>query len=50
MLFEVVAKFYGDILGEQASHKIKTYIVTLFFVIFIANILGVLIDFVAPVF
>lgn len=50
MLFEVVAKFYGDILGEQASHRIKTYIVTLFFVIFIANILGVLIDFIAPVF
>lgn len=50
MLYEKVAAFYGDILWEWSSEAIKTYIVALFFVIFLANILGVIIDFVAPVF
>ncbi len=50
MLYEKVEKFYGDILWEQAWGRVKTYIITLFFVILVANIVGIALDFVAPIF
>ena len=50
MLHEKIYNFYSDILWPEASHRVRVYIVTLFFVIFIANILSVMIDFIAPVF
>jgi len=50
MLFEKIYYFYSDILGEKASKQIKTYVTVLFFVIFIANIVSVIFDFIAPVF
>ena len=50
ILYEKVYKFYEDILGEDIKHSIKIYITTLFFVILIANILSVILDFIAPVF
>ena len=50
ILFETVVKFYGDILGEESWKHVRMYIVTLFFVILIANMLGVILDFIAPIF
>ena len=50
ILYEKVYKFYEDILGQESSHAIKIYITTLFFVILIANLLSVVLDFIAPVF
>lgn len=50
MLFEKVHTFYSDILWAQPWENIKLYITTLFFVIFFANLAGVLLDFIAPIF
>ncbi len=50
MLYEKVYSFYSGILGDEISKNIKLYIVTLFFVIFFANISGLLLDFIAPIF
>lgn len=50
LLYEKVSVFYGDILWEWSSNAIRTYIITLFFVILIANITGVVLDFIAPIF
>ncbi len=50
LFYERVYNFYSDILGKDIGVHIKTYIVTLFFVIFFANISGILLDFIAPVF
>lgn len=50
LFYEKVYNFYSDILGKGASNKIRVYITTLFFVIFFANISGVLVDFIAPIF
>jgi len=50
LLYEKVFRFYEDILWKDISTNIKTYIVTLFFVIFLANISSVLLDFIAPIF
>lgn len=50
LLYEKVHDFYSDILWKEVSSKIKTYVVTLFFVIFFANIISVLVSFIAPVF
>ena len=50
LLYEKVYKFYSDILWKEVGKNIKVYIVTLFFVIFFANISGVLLDFIAPIF
>lgn len=49
-LYEKVYKFYSDILGKEVGKNIKVYIASLFFVIFFANIAGVLLDFIAPIF
>lgn len=50
LLYEKVHAFYSDILGEESSSRVKTYIATLFFVIFFANIASVVVDFIAPIF
>ena len=50
ILYERVFRFYEDILGSNISSSIKTYITTLFFVILLANIAGVILDFIAPIF
>lgn len=48
LLYEKVSVFYGDILGEEAHSSVKTYVVTLFFVIFLINIFSVLVSFFSP--
>ena len=50
LLYEKVHAFYSDILWEEASSRVKTYIATLFFVIFFANLASVIVDFIAPIF
>jgi len=50
LLYEKVYDFYSDILWNRAGEKLKIYIVSLFFVILFANLLSVLLDFIAPVF
>lgn len=50
ILYESVYRFYEDILWQDTGHSIKMYITTLFFVILIANLLSVILDFIAPVF
>ncbi|MFA5917116.1 MAG: F0F1 ATP synthase subunit A [Candidatus Gracilibacteria bacterium] len=50
LLYEKVYLFYESILGEGEKKWIKTYIVFLFFMILISNMLGVALEFVAPVF
>ena len=49
-LYEKIYYFYEDILGKEESPRIKSYVVTLFFVIFFANIFSVIFDFIAPIF
>jgi F0F1-type ATP synthase membrane subunit a len=39
MLFDTMYEFFEEILGEREKRGIKIYIVTLFFVILVANIL-----------
>jgi F0F1-type ATP synthase membrane subunit a len=50
LLYEKVYLFYESILWEWEKKWIKTYIVFLFFMILISNMLGVALEFVAPVF
>ena len=49
-LYELVYKFYESILWTANNSWIKTYVVSLFFIIFTANIVGILSDFIAPIF
>ena len=49
-LYESIYDFYESITGRGNAAWIKTYVVSLFFVIFIANILGIAGDFIAPIF
>lgn len=54
ILFEIVYTkmyaFYVDILGKESSKWVLMYIMTLFFVIFFSNFLGVILELVAPFF
>jgi len=50
LLYETVFTFYEGIIWEESSKRMKLYIVTLFFIIFIANIGWVLLDLIAPFF
>jgi hypothetical protein len=45
-----VYTFYSDILGPVAGKRMKMYITSLFFVILFANVIGIFIDFIAPIF
>ncbi len=49
-LYEKVFEFYENILWKDASLSVKQYICILFFVILWANLLGLLLDFIAPIF
>lgn len=49
-LYEKVYYFYEEILGKEEKSSVKWYVVTLFFVILFANLCGVMIDFIAPIF
>lgn len=50
LFYEKVYLFYESILGEWEKKWIKTYVVVLFFVILISNLMGVFLEFLAPVF
>ncbi|NDK08047.1 F0F1 ATP synthase subunit A [Candidatus Gracilibacteria bacterium] len=50
LFYEKVYRFYESILGEGEKKWIKTYVVVLFFVILISNLLGVFLEFFAPMF
>ena len=49
-LYEKVYGFYEEILGKDEKSSVKGYIVTLFFIILFANLFGVFLDFIAPIF
>ncbi|MBS8121780.1 F0F1 ATP synthase subunit A [Candidatus Vampirococcus lugosii] len=48
--FEKMYDFFEDILGNEEKKWIKTYVVILFFVILISNLLGVFLEILVPVF
>lgn len=50
LFYEKVYLFYESILWNSEKKWIKTYIVVLFFVILISNLLGVFLEFLAPIF
>ncbi len=50
LFYEKVYLFYESILWESEKKWIKTYIVVLFFVILISNLLWVFLEFLAPIF
>jgi len=50
LMYEKAHTFYGDILGKDASTNMKLYITSLFFVILFANLIGLIISFIAPIF
>ena len=49
-LYEKVYYFYEEILGREEKSSVKGYVVTLFFIILFANLLGIFLDFIAPIF
>jgi len=49
-MYEKVFGFYESVLGTESNLKTKTFIVALFFIIFITNIAWVILDFIAPIF
>ena len=50
LFYEKVHTFYSEILGPEASKNMRFYITALFFVILFANLIGVMVDFIAPIF
>jgi len=50
LFFEKAYEFFEDILWTEEKRWIKLYIVCMFFVIVISNLLGVFIDFLLPIF
>lgn len=50
LLFDSMYEFFEEILGKSEKTSIKIYIVTLFFVIFIANMLGYTVDLIRVMF
>jgi len=45
LVTEKIYEFFEEIMGEKEKKGIKTYVVVLFFIILISNLLGLLIDF-----
>lgn len=45
LVTEKIYEFFEEIMGEKEKRSIKTYVVVLFFIIIISNLLGLLIDF-----
>jgi len=50
MFFEKVYDFFEDILGIEEKKWTKIYIVTLFFIILISNLIGLMLEFLIPIF
>ncbi|MDD3303106.1 MAG: F0F1 ATP synthase subunit A [Candidatus Gracilibacteria bacterium] len=50
LLYEKVYLFYDGILGDDERRWVKTYVVILFFVILIANLMGIVLEFISPIF
>lgn len=50
LFYEKVYLFYESILGDSEEKWIKMYVVVLFFVILLSNLLWVLLEFIAPIF
>lgn len=50
LIYEKVFKFYENILWQEEKKWIKTYIVVLFFIILIANLMWIWLEFIAPIF
>jgi F-type H+-transporting ATPase subunit a len=50
LLFDAMYEFFEEILGKNEKRSIKIYIVTLFFVIFVANMLWYTVDLIRVIF
>lgn len=50
MFLEKVYDFYESIVGVQTQRFVKIYIIFLFFVLFLSNMIGVFLDLLAPFF
>lgn len=50
LLFDQMYEFFEEILGEKCAYRIKIYVVTLFFVILISNLLSLSLDFIRVIF
>lgn len=48
--YEKIFEFFESILGSDFSLGVKTYVIGLFCIILLANIFGVVLDFIAPIF
>lgn len=48
--YEKIYSFFEEILWEEQKRWIKTYIVTLFFIIFLSNFLWIVLEIIAPIF
>lgn len=49
-IFEKVYAFFEEILWEETKSWVKNFVTTLFFVILFSNLLGLMIEFIAPIF
>lgn len=49
VFYEKVFEFYGSVIGEDESIRVKTYIVSLFFIILCSNLIGIVLEFIAPI-
>lgn len=50
LLFDQMYEFFEEILGKKCAHRIKIYVVTLFFVILISNMLSLSLDLIRVIF
>lgn len=50
LLFDQMYEFFEEILWEKCAYRIKIYVVTLFFVILISNLLSLSLDFIRVIF
>lgn len=49
-MYESMEDFFADILGESEKRRVKSFVTNIFFVVLFYNLLGLLTDFVAPIF
>ena len=49
-LYESMMDFFADILEEDAEHRMTSYITNMFFIILLYNLLGLIFDFIGPIF
>ncbi len=50
LFYEKVYSFYENILWQNEKKIVKTYVVVVFFIILISNLMGLLLEFIAPIF